>query len=156
MVIAVALPNAISRRREGAILKTKQQTEAMKTEINRLQARRLQSSKDYDSLMKKKLAADERLQYLKDSRTGKPGELSQALVFLPTLIPDEIWINKLTINRDGVVINGSTLNNQAVSKFMDNLNRSKDFKGSSFHFTQKSEIGDATLYNFEIVSSLTK
>lgn len=156
LVVIIALPNIISKQQEGAVAKAREQIEAMKGEINRLQAKRLQSAKDYDLLMKKKLATDERLQYLKESRTGKPDELSQALVSLPTFIPDEIWINKLMIDRGGVIINGSTLNNQAVSQFMDNLNMSKDFKGSSFNFTQKNEIGGTTLYNFEIISNLIK
>ncbi|MDD4879395.1 MAG: PilN domain-containing protein [Candidatus Omnitrophica bacterium] len=156
LAVAVLLPGIISKRHEGNLLKAKQQVEAMKQERNRLLSRRQQIGKDYDLLMKKKAAADGRLQYLKEAETSKPGELSQSLVYLPTLIPDEIWINKLTINRDGVIINGSTLNNQAVSKFIDNLNKSNKFKGSSFNFTQKSEIGQATLYNFEIATNLVK
>ena len=156
LVAVVALPNLISKRREGDLLKTKQQIETMKQERNRLLTRRQQTAKDYDLLMKKKLAADDRLQYLKEAKMDKPGELSQSLVYLPTLIPEEIWINKLTISRDGAVINGSTLNNQAVSKFMDNLNRSNRFKGSSFNFTQKNEVGESTLFNFEIATNLAK
>jgi len=78
------------------------------------------------------------------------------LVYLPTLIPDEIWINKLLVSRDGVVLNGSTLNNQAVSKFMDGLNASSKFKGSNFNFTKKSEVGDTTLYNFEIATHIAE
>lgn len=153
---AVLLPGAISKHRENNLLKTKQQAEAMKQERNRLLSRRQQVARDYDLLMKKKAAADDRLRYLREAETGKPGELSQSLVYLPTLIPDEIWINKLTIGSDGVIINGSTLNNQSVSKFMDNLNKSSKFKGSSFNFTQKSEIGQSTLYNFEIATNLVK
>ena len=155
LAAAVVLPSIISKHRENNLLKAKQQTEAIKQERNRLLGKRQQTAKDYDLLIKKKAAADERLQYLKDAKAGKPGELSQSLVYLPTLIPDEIWINKLTIN-NGVVINGSTLSNEAVSKFMDNLNKSNKFKGSSFNFTQKSEIGQTTLYNFEIATNLVK
>ena len=100
--------------------------------------------------------AKNQLEYLKLAKRDKPGELSQALVYLPTLIPDEIWINKLLVSRDGAVINGSTLNNQAISKFMDSLNRSNKFKGSNFNFTKKSEVGDAILYNFEIATNLAE
>lgn len=156
LAASVALPNFISKRREGDITKARKQIEEMKGEVSRLQGRRLQLAKDYDLLIKKKVAADERLQYLKEAKLDKPGELSQALVYLPTLIPEEIWINKLTISRGGVVINGSTLNNQAVSKFMDSLNKSNKFKGSNFNFTQKNEVGTSTLYNFEIATNLTK
>jgi len=156
LAAAVVLPGIISKHSGNNLLKAKQQTDAMKQERNRLLSRRQQTAKDYDLLIKKKAVADERLQYLKDAKADKPGELSQSLVYLPTLIPEEIWINKLTINHDGVVINGSTLNNQAVSKFMDNLNKSNKFKGSSFNFTQKSEIGQTTLYNFEIATNLVK
>lgn len=152
--VVIALPNIISKRRRDNLAKAKQQIEAMKNEVRRLQTRRLQSAKDYDSLIKKKLSADERLQYLKEAKLDKPGELSRALAYLPTLIPDEVWINKLTVNRDAVIINGSTLNNQAVSKFMDNLNRSRGFKGSNFNFTQKNELGESTLYSFEIATNL--
>lgn len=156
LAASVTLPNFISKRRGDNVVKTRKQIEEMKGEVSRLQGRRLQLTKDYDLLMKKKLVADQRLQYLKEAKLDKPGELSQALVYLPTLIPQEIWINKLTISRDGVVINGSTLDNQAVSRFMDSLNKSDRFKGSSFNFTQKNEAGTSTLYNFEIATNLIK
>lgn len=153
---ALVLPGAIAKHGEKNLTKARQQLEFEKHELSRLQGKRLQQAKDYDLLMKKKIAAEERLQYLKEARTDKPIELSQALVYLPTLIPEEIWINKLSVNDEGIIINGSTLNNQAVSGFMDSLNRSDRFKGSSFNYTQKNEVGDATLYNFEIATSLVK
>ncbi|MDD5423893.1 MAG: PilN domain-containing protein [Candidatus Omnitrophica bacterium] len=152
--VAIAVPNVINRRSGGALANARARLEEAKKELNRRQTQRLQIAKDYDLLVKKKLAAEERLQYLKSAKIDKPGELSQALVYMPTLIPDEIWINKLTVGGQKVVINGSTLDNQAVSKFMDSLNKSKKFKGSSFNFTQKSDLGDATLYNFEIATNL--
>ena len=156
LAVAMALPNVISRHIENNLLEIKQQTEAMKQERVRLLNRRQQTAKDYDLLMKKKVISDGRFQYLKEAKMGKPGELSQSLAYLTTLIPDEIWINKLSIYRDSIIINGSTLNNEAVSKFMDNLNGSNSFKESSFNFTQKGETSQAALYNFEIVTNLVK
>lgn len=155
-VIVVALPNVMTRQSGTKLVKARLMLEEAKKELNRRQSQRLQISKDYDLLMKKKTVAEERLEYLKAATMDDPGELSQALVYMPTLIPDEIWINKLTISGENMVINGSTLNNQAVSRFMDSLNKSNRFKGSSFNFTQKSELGDTTLYNFEIATNLAK
>lgn len=152
--VLIAAPNALNRRSGGKLEGAKTRLEEAKKELGRRQSQRVQIAKDYDLLVKKKLAAEEKLQYLKDAETGKPAELSQALVYMPTLIPDEIWINKLTVEGQRVVINGSTLDNQAVSRFMENLNRSGRFKGSSFNFTQKGELGDATLYNFEIAAQM--
>lgn len=146
----------LNQQYKGKLTKAKNQLEAAKVQLSRLQTQQLNLAKEHDTLSKKKSLVDAKLEYLKLAKRDKPGELSQALVYLPTLIPDEIWINKLLVSRDGVVINGSTLNNQAISKFMDSLNRSNKFKGSNFNFTKKSEIGDATLYNFEIATNLTE
>jgi Tfp pilus assembly protein PilN len=153
-VVLIALPNVINRRSGNKLANARARLEEAKKELGRRQSQRLQLAKDYDLLVKKRIAAEERLQYLKEAKADKPGELSQALVYMPTLIPDEIWINKLTVAGQQVVINGSTLDNQAVSKFMDSLNKSDRFKGSSFNFTQKNELGDATLYNFEVATNL--
>lgn len=152
--VFIALPNAVNRRSGSKLADARARLEEAKKELGRRQSQLLRIAKDYDLLVKKKLAAEEKLRYLKSARIDKPGELSQALVYMPTLIPDEIWINKLTVAGQQVVINGSTLDNQAVSKFMDSLNKSNKFKGSSFNFTQKNELGDATLYNFEVATNL--
>ncbi len=146
----------LNQQYKWKLTKAKNQLEAAKVQLSRLQTQQLNLSKDYDALSKKKSLVDAKLEYLKLAKRDKPGELSQALVYLPTLIPEEIWINKLLVSRDGVVINGSTLNNQAISKFMDSLSRSNKFKGSNFNFTKKSEIGDETLYNFEIATYLAE
>lgn len=153
--VLIAAPNVLNRRSGDKLAGARMRLEEAKKELSRRQSQRLQIDKDRGLLVKKKLAAEERLQYLKEARMDKPGELSQALVYMPTLIPDEIWINKLAVEGRQVVINGSTLDNQAVSKFMESLNRSNKFKGSSFNFTQKGELGDATLYNFEIAAQMT-
>ncbi|MDP2942215.1 MAG: PilN domain-containing protein, partial [Candidatus Omnitrophota bacterium] len=146
----------LNQQYKWKLTKAKNQSEAAKVQLSRLQTQQLNLAKEHDALSKKKSLLDAKLEYLKLAKRDKPGELSQALVYLPTLIPDEIWINKLLVSRDGVAINGSTLNNQAISKFMDSLNRSNKFKGSNFNFTKKSEIGDATLYNFEIATNLAE
>lgn len=130
----------------------KNQLQAAKVQLSRLQTEQLNLSKERQDLLKKKSLADARLEYLNSSKTDKPKELSEALVYLPSFMPDEIWINKLSVDREQMVINGSTLNNQAVSNLIENLNKSKKFRDSSFNFTQKSTVGDMTLYNFEIIT----
>lgn len=153
-VIIIAAPNALNRRSGEKLAVAKARLEEAKKELGRRQSQRVLITKDYDLFVKKKLAAEEKLQYLKDAETGKPAELSQALAYMPALMPEEIWINKLSVEGRRVVINGSTLDNQAVSRFIENLNRSNKFKNSSFNFTQKGELGDATLYNFEIAAQM--
>lgn len=155
LAILILSQHILGRQYKWRLAKAKNQLEAAKVQLSRLQTQQLNLSKDREALSKKKSLVDAKLEYLKLAERDKPGELSQALVYLPTLIPDEIWINKLSVGRDGVVINGSTLNNQAISKFMDTLNGSDKFKGSNFNFTKKSEVGDTTLYNFEIATYLT-
>ncbi|MFH0772563.1 MAG: PilN domain-containing protein [Candidatus Omnitrophota bacterium] len=140
----------LNQQKRWGLTKAKSQLEEAKAKLSRLQARQLNLSKDREAVLKKKSLAEEKLEYLKMSEINKPAELSQALVYLPTLIPNEIWINKLSINQEEMVINGSTLNNQAVSGFMDNLNNSSKFKNSNFNFAKKNEVGDTAVYNFEI------
>lgn len=148
--------HVLNQQYKWKLAKAKNQLEAAKVQLSRLQTRQLNLTKEYDVLSKKKSLMDEKLEYLKLAKRDKPGELSRSLVYLPTLIPDEIWINKLLVSRDGLVINGSTMNNQAVSEFMDNLSVSDKFKDSNFNFTKKNEVGDTTLYNFEIATHIAE
>lgn len=150
--IGVLMQFLLTKQYKWQLDKTKNQLQAAKVNLSRLQTEQLNLAKEREALLKKKSLVDARLEYLKSSKMDKPKELSEALVYLPSFMPDEIWINKLSVDRERMVINGSTLNNQAVSNLMDSLNKSKKFKDSSFNFTQKSIIGDMTLYNFEIIT----
>ncbi len=152
LVIGIASQFLFTQQTKWQLKGAKNQLQAAKVQLSRLQTEQLNLAKEHQSLLKKKAQMDARLEYLKIAVGNKPKEVSETLVHLPTLMPDEIWINKLSVNQDQMVVNGSTLNNQAISNLMDNLNKSKKFRESSFNFTQKSAIGDMTLYNFEIVT----
>lgn len=152
LVIGITPQFLLTQQAKWQLNRAKNQLQADKVQLSRLQTEQLNLAKERQELLKKKAQVDARLEYLKSAVGNKPKEVSEALVYLPTLMPDEIWINKLSVNQDQMVINGSTLNNQAISNLMDNLNKSKKFRESSFNFTQKSAIGEMTLYNFEIVT----
>lgn len=141
-----------TKQSEWRLSSAKRQLQAVKVQLSRLQTEQLNLAKERQDLLKKKSSVDAKLEYLKGSKVDKPKELSEALVYFPSFMPDEIWINKLSVNHEQMVINGSTINNQAVSNLMDNLNKSKRFRDSNFNFTQKCTIGDMTLYNFEIIT----
>lgn len=143
-----------TKQHKWQLSKAKTQLQAAKLQLSRLQTEQLSLAKERQDILKKRVLVDAGLEYLKSSRMDKPKELSEALVYFPTLMPDEIWINKLSVDREEMVIEGSTLNNQAISNLMESLNRSKKFRESSFSFTKKSTIGDITLYNFEVVTHL--
>ncbi len=152
LAIGISAQFLYSQQFKWKINIAKKELQAVKTNLSRLQSQQLNLAKEHQDLVKKKLLVDARLEYLKMAGAAKSEGLSDVLAYLPMLMPDEIWINKLSISREQMVIAGSTLDNQLVSELMDNLNKSKRFKESSFQFTQKSKVGDMTLYNFEIIT----
>lgn len=144
------------QRYKWQLQRAKNQLQVVKVNLSRLQTEELNLSKERQDLLKKKSLAEAKLGYLKGSRTDKVKEVSEALIYFPSFMPDEIWINKLSVNEERMLINGSTLNNQAISNLTDVLNKSKKFTDSRFNFTQKSAIGEMTLYNFEIITHYIK
>lgn len=77
---------------------------------------------------------------------------AKALSHLSSLLPQELWVNKITLNKEQVVIAGTTFDNALVGRFMARLDESEYFEQTTFNYTQKTELTDKPALNFEVVT----
>ncbi len=79
---------------------------------------------------------------------------AEALAALSVLVPEDLWINKMTLNRELITVVGTTFDNAIVSRFMSDLDASGYFRGTSFNYTQKEEPRGKSVLNFEVTTHI--
>lgn len=81
---------------------------------------------------------------------------SDVLLVLNKLTPPDLWLNKVSLKKDVITLNGHTQDNAKVSDFMVKLDASGYCKSTSFNFTQKTkQEQDRTRIDFEVTTYLT-
>lgn len=94
---------------------------------------------------------ESRLLTLQQIQTGRL-VWAKVLVNLSQLLPQELWVNKISLNKELITISGTTVDNAVVSRFMARLDESEYFRDTSFNYTQKAELTDKPVINFEITT----
>ncbi len=118
-----------------------------KLALGRLQASELKTAEEETKLLEKKQLLQTKLRVLRESSQGdRP--FSEVLAKLSELLPEEVWITKLSYNQEKMTLVGLTLNNELIVNFMDELNRSKGFRDVAFNYTQRET--NAKTYRFEV------
>lgn len=79
---------------------------------------------------------------------------AKLLAKLSHLVPQKLWINKVSMNKDMVTLAGVTFDNSIVSNFMSRLDASGYFKDTNFNYTQKSKIDEKPVISFEITTCI--
>lgn len=83
-------------------------------------------------------------------------ETSAILASLAELVSDKLWINKISLDKNRLKLVGKALDNTVVSDFMVRLDKSPNFKNTSFVYTEKKKLGEQEVVEFEIISQLEK
>lgn len=92
---------------------------------------------------------------LLDSKSSKGKAVSNALVSISELIPEDIWLKRIVLNDDTISIQGETLDNTIVSQFMKELDKHEIFEKTDFNYIQKVEEELRTYVDFEITAHIT-
>jgi len=79
---------------------------------------------------------------------------SKILIHLPGLVPEDLWISKMSLEGEKLVITGMTTDNVNVSVFMTCIDDSTYFENTGFNFTQKKKIADREIINFEVTTDI--
>ena len=122
-----------------------------KSELSRLQAGQLQSAEEESRLSDKKKLLETKLEVLHESSQGSK-QFSEILAKLSELLPEEVWITKLSYNERKMTIVGLTLKNELIVNFMEQLTKSDNFKDVTFNYTQKET--NAKTYRFEVMMNV--
>ncbi len=123
-----------------------------KAKLNQLQSKYIVLEKLKLDLAKEDLKERERMDVLlSTSSQGK--RYAQLLVYISSLLPSkELWITRFILDESEIKIQGVTLNNELIPRFMAKLDGSKMFKNSRFSSSEKQVVESHTLYNFQIMT----
>lgn len=131
--------------------RAKQNMQSAKVKLSQLQSQYLQIEKAKSALAKEEAQKKQRLDLLLSTSSQDRG-YSAVLANISSLCPQDLWINNLILSEEEIQINGSTLNNQLITQFINNLDESNAFQDSRFTSSEKQVTDSHTLYNFQVTT----
>lgn len=131
-----------------------------KKNIVKLQAKLTQSQNAYAQIKSQKQGIEKETKRIEEKfkilhqAQGERIAWAKVLAHLSELVPQDLWIGKVTLNKDLVTLVGTTFDNAIVSRFMARLDESDYFKDTSFNYTQKAKLTDKPVINFEVTTHI--
>lgn len=120
-----------------------------KNKFKILQSQNFQLEKLKLDLTKQEIALTQRLNLLSSALT-KEHVYSKLLLSVSGLLPQDLWINRFSMNETEILISGSTFNSQLIAEFMNKLEACEDFRNSRFISSEKQIIDSHAIYNFQV------
>ena len=151
-VLALVLPQvgAVFFYKNQADSYTRQVKDA-RAELARRQSSQLELAEQEKTLLDKKNSLEEKLTLFHQSgRDGK--DFSKTLSKLASLMPQEIWVTKLSYSDKKLTVVGATAKNEQIVSFLENLKKPSDFSDVTFNYTQRDV--SAAVYSFEIMMNV--
>lgn len=100
-----------------------------------------------------RLVWEERKKFLEDAqREGLAW--SKVLLHVSALVPKDVWLGKISLNKDTLILTGSAPGNSIVSDFMEYLDASSSFRDTNFSYMKKSESTLSPVVDFEVNNKL--
>ncbi len=144
------------RRLNNRIAFGRKQIQRLEEELERSQDIKVSINKEKERIEEENKYIQKRLSFLEKAR-AEGVKWSDVLSLLGKLIPADLWFTKLSLNKEVITLNGTTLNNTKVSDFMVRLDEAGNFKSTSFNFTQKNKDKQSdSKVDFEIITRLLK
>jgi len=145
-----------------AIIRYGYSIKSTEKEIQRLQEERVKTRVAFDRIKEQREKINtQRNQIAQRTRllqsAKEEGILwSKALLELGALTPEEIRLNKISLDKKLIILTGAASKNKGVSTFMSHLDQSSHFSNTSFNFIQKSQELDNPLTDFEVTTNFNK
>ncbi len=128
-----------------------QQVKQVRGEINTRQSSQLEMAEQEKKLIEKKEMLEEKLSLFRES-TRNEKDFSKLLTNLASLLPEEVWVTKLSYVDKKLTLVGATSRNELIVNFLDNLKKPSEFSDVVFNYTQKD--ATASVYNFEVMMNV--
>ncbi len=130
---------------------SKNAAQSAKAKLSQLQAQYLELEKQKANLIKEQNARKQEWDFLSSTLSGGK-KYSKIMALISSFVPEDMWINHFTFGGTQIQIIGSMLDNQLVTQFMNNLDKSGAFKNSAFTYSEKQVVESHTIYNFQITT----
>lgn len=137
--------------RNAAETSTKRVKEA-REELKRRQSTQLDFAEQEKKLLETKASLEDRLTLFRQSRRDNKKSFSGLLVKLTTLLPDEVWVNKLSYLEKKLILVGSTSKNEYVIQFLENLKKPDEFSDVAFNYTKRD--AGSSVFSFEVLMNV--
>lgn len=122
-----------------------------RSELSGLQKNQLTLAEDETKYLDRKKLLESKLELLEKSSKGKR-DFSKVLATLSAILPEEIWVTKLSYLENKMTLIGLTLKNEFVVSLIEELKKSEDFSAVTFNYTQKET--NSAIYRFEVTMNV--
>ncbi|MBF0517243.1 MAG: PilN domain-containing protein [Nitrospirae bacterium] len=115
--------------------------------------------KDVDELEKKIKTINDNKKVIEQLKASQSTPV-KVLDEISKLLPDNVWLTKMTISEQGLSLSGTAEKNDDVVIFVNNLKNSKLFNNVYLSKSQSGAVGmgaghsDMAVYNFELQMSI--
>jgi Tfp pilus assembly protein PilN len=143
-----------------SLLRYKFAVRQSKKNIAKLQLKLTQSQNAYAQIKSQRQEIDKETRRIEEKfkilqqAQGERITWAKVMAHLSELVPQDLWINKVALNKDLITITGTTFDNAIVSRFMARLDESDYFKDTSFNYTQKAKLTDKPAIDFEVTTHI--
>lgn len=128
-----------------------QQIREAQKNLAQLQSTQLKLSQEEARLSERESKFKAKLRLLK-AAMRKPDRFSDLLLEVANLLPEEIWVTKLSYEEQSVNITGAASDTNLVIKLINALKLSDNFADPSFSYSQKEP--ESGVYKFEVTAKL--
>jgi Tfp pilus assembly protein PilN len=128
-----------------------QKVKDARSELTVRQSNQLELAEKEKILLEKKAALDEKLSLFRQS-SRENQDFSKILAKLASLLPEEIWVTKLSFTDKKLTLVGATSKNELMVNFLENLKKPNDFSDVTFNYTQRD--ANSAVYSFEIMMNV--
>ena len=128
-----------------------QKVKNKRAEIKERQTSQLELAEEERKLLEKIAALEEKHDLFRMAVRDKK-RFSASLARLATLLPEEVWVNKLSYAERRLVLVASTARSEAMIRFLDDLRKPEDFSDVVFNYTKRDI--KSSVFSFEVMMTV--
>jgi type IV pilus assembly protein PilM len=122
-----------------------------RADLKRRQSSQLELAEQEKKMLERKAMLEEKLTLFRQSGRDQR-RFSETLVKLASLMPEEIWVTKLSYADKRMILVASTAKNESMIQFLDNLKKPDDFSDVVFNYTKRDP--KSPVFSFEVMMSV--
>jgi len=149
MLVAPQMIRTVYYKKEVA--EWSQRVKNARAEIKARQANQLELAEQEKKLLEKKAALEEKYDMFRQA-ARKKHRFSATLARLSSLLPDDVWVNKLSYAEKKLVLVASTGKSDAMIRFLDDLRKPDDFGDVVFNYTKRDL--KSSVFSFEVMMTV--
>jgi Tfp pilus assembly protein PilN len=147
LLVVIPQISMLGYYKNESLMKSRKVKEA-RAEIKRRQASQLEFAEKEKALLERKAELEDKLALFRVAGKDRRS-FSRTLARLASVMPDEIWVTKLSYVEKKLVLVASTAKNEAMIKFLEDLRKPDDFSDVVFNYTKRDP--KSSVFSFEVM-----